>query len=125
MAAVNRLVVLLSLASALGHAATWSWVALVDANCFRSLENNKNPQDSSSVDRDRGAEIVYCTPTPRTKSFAVVILDSGISFKLDPSGDVKAAELVREIGKHPHFMVDVSGEMSKHTIKVDSISTAR
>ena len=125
MGLAKRLVALLSLASALGLAATWSG-ALVDANCFRSLENNKNPQDSlSSVDRDRGAEIVYCTPTLKTKSFAVVILDSGISFKLDPSGDAKAAELVREIGRHPHFMVDVSGEMSKHTIKVDSITTAR
>ena len=84
-----------------------------------------NPTDTlTNVDRDRDLEIRYCTPNAKTKSFAIVNFD-GLSFKLDSTGDAKAAELVRETAKKSRFKVVITGEMSKGTIKVDSISMAR
>lgn len=112
------------LSSALGFAGTWSGT-LVDSKCYGSEERNVNPTDTlTSVDRDQNAELRYCSPSARTKSFTFVEHD-GTSSILDLAGDAKAAELVRKTGKKSRFAVDVTGEKSKHTLKVASISLAK
>ncbi|HEV3333889.1 MAG TPA: hypothetical protein VG096_23045 [Bryobacteraceae bacterium] len=123
MALMMRLAIVICLASTLGFSDNWSG-ALVNSKCYDSLEGNVNPHDSlSNVDRDRGQEISFCSPNDKTKSFAIVDRD-GLRFKLDAGGNTKAAELVRNTGKKPYYRVTVTGEMSKHTIKTDSISMA-
>jgi hypothetical protein len=79
---------------------------------------------STFVDHDRNLEIRACSPNAKTKIFAVVLPD-GLSFQLDAAGNTKAAELIRQTGKHSVFAVAVTGEMIKHTVKVDSISKTR
>lgn len=119
-----RLAALLCLSTVLSLAGSWSG-ALVDAKCYDSEERNVNPNDTSTfVDRDKNLEIRYCSPTPRTKSFSVVQQD-GLSLKLDSAGNAKATELVRKTGKRSRFPVAITGEISRNTIKVDSISMAR
>jgi len=116
-----RVAALFCLTSALAFADDWSGF-LVDSKCYDALERNVNPTDTmTSVDRDRNWEIRYCSPKPKAKLFAVV-QESGQSFKLDSVGDAKAIELVRKTGKRTYFEVDVTGEMSGDTVKVDSIS---
>jgi hypothetical protein len=125
LAALIRIVALFCLSSALSFAESWSG-ALVDSKCYGYRERNVNPTDTMTyVDRDKNSEIRFCTPNAKTKSFAVVLQD-GLSFDLDTAGNAKAAELVRNTGKRPLFVVSVSGEMGKrNTVKVDSISIAR
>jgi hypothetical protein len=124
MALISRLAALCFAASAVGFAAGWSG-ALVNSKCYDALERNVNPQDSlSSVDRDRGSEVRYCSPNAKTKLFGIVTRD-GENLKLDSAGNTKAMELVRRIGKKSWFQVVVTGEMNKGTIKVDSISPAQ
>ena len=106
------------------RADTWSG-ALVNAKCYSAAERNVNPTDTSTaVDRDRGEEIRYCSPNAKTKLFAVVQQDA-TSFELDPSGNAKAADLVRRTGKKQPFFVTVTGELKEHTVRVDEISAAR
>jgi hypothetical protein len=124
MAITMRIAALLCLSAALSFAGTW-WGTLVDSKCWDAEERNVNPTDTeTSVDRDQNQEIQYCHPSAKTKSFVVVQHD-GLSFRLDPAGNVKAAELVQRIGKKSAFAVVITGEMSKNTIKVDSISMAK
>jgi len=124
MALAMRLAALVCLSSALSFAGSWSG-ALVDSKCWRNEELNVNPTDTSTyVDRDRNMEIRYCSPNAKTKSFAVVQSD-GRSFTLDSEGDARAAELVRNTGKKSLFAVVITGEMTQHTVKVESISMAR
>ncbi len=118
------LAALLCLSPVLSFAGSWSG-SLVDSKCYDALERNVNPTDTLyNVDRDGYREIRYCSPTTKTKYFAVVPFD-GPSLKLDPAGNTKAAELVRQIGKKSHLIVAVTGEPIKNTIKVDSISISR
>ena len=117
-----RLPVLLCAASLTSFAAgTWSGV-LLDSKCFTIEENNVNPFDGNfEVNHDRNSEIHTCRPNAHTKSF-IVLEQDGESFKLDPTGNAKAADLVQTAGKRSEFVVAVTGEMSKDTVKVDSIS---
>jgi hypothetical protein len=105
-------------------AQSWSGF-LVNFDCYESLERNVDPWDTSSyVDRDRDWEIRYCSPNTKTKSFVLVDHD-GVSYKLDSSGNAKAAEIVRQTGKKEFLEVAVTGGKSKDQIRVDSISRAR
>jgi hypothetical protein len=98
---------------------------LVDSDCYESLERNVNPWDTNTyVDRDRDWEVRYCSPNRKTKSFTLVNHD-GLSFKLDPAGNAKAAELLGSARKKSVLEVSVTGEMSKDAIKVSSISKAK
>lgn len=116
-----RILALFCLSSALSFAASWSG-ALVDSKCYDAEERNVNPWDTTtSVDRDKDMEIRHCSPSPKTKSFAIVDFD-GLSYKLDSAGNAKAADIVRGIGKKSHVAVAIDGELDKHTIKVASIS---
>ena len=112
------------LASAWACAQTWSGY-LVDSHCYRSLEGNRNPRDTlTEVDHDRGWEVRYCHVTLKSRSFAVVQKD-GQSFELDSAGNAKAAQLAAKAGSKGPFYVTVTGEMSRSTVRVQSISAAR
>ena len=104
-------------------AAAKSWSGfLVSSACYESEESNTNPTDTDTyVDRDRDLEVRLCTPNAKTKSFTLVDHD-GLSYKLDPAGNAKAAELVRQARKKRVLEVTVTGEVSKDRIRVDSIS---
>jgi len=125
MGLMMRIAALLCLGCAMGSAGNWSGV-LVDSKCYDTEERNVNPFDGSTdVDHDRGLEIRICRPSAHTKSFSVVKKEDGVSFRLDAAGNAKAASLVRKAGKKTYFVVTVTGEMSKGTAKVDSISMIR
>jgi hypothetical protein len=116
------LAVLMCLSSTLGLAETWSGT-LVDSKCWGFAENNTK-DTSIYVDRDKNMEIRSCSPTAKTKSFAVVLPD-GPNVKLDVEGNAKAAELIQKAGKASPITVSVTGETNRNTIKVDSISMVR
>jgi hypothetical protein len=119
-----RFTCLLCLSSALSFAESWSG-NLVDSKCYAAEERNVNPTDTQPyADRDRNLEIRYCSPSAKTKSFAVVQPD-GSSLKFDTAGNAKAAGLVQKSGKKAQLYVAVTGELNKNTIQVESISTAR
>jgi hypothetical protein len=123
MSLKTRLPALLCLASALGLAETRTGF-LVNSSCYGSLERNHNPNDTLSfVNRDRGAEVRYCAPNGKTKSFAIVGQD-GQTAKFDAPGNVKAAELVRQTGKKSLWPVNVTGQLQRGKVSVDSISLA-
>ncbi|MGA2712045.1 MAG: hypothetical protein ABSG41_02980 [Bryobacteraceae bacterium] len=120
----TRLAFFLCLFSVLSFAESWSGV-LVDSRCWGAEERNVNPTDTlTSVDRDTNRAIRYCSPTAKTKFFAIVQPD-GLSFKLDSAGDAKAAELIRNNGRKSLYRVAVTGNVNKNTINVDSIVIAR
>jgi hypothetical protein len=124
MGLAMRLATLFCLTSMLSLAGSWTGV-LVDSTCYDDEERNVNPFDGSTdVNHDRDLEIRFCRPKARTKLFAVV-QQSGVSFKLDPAGNAKAAEIVRNAAKKSRLVVAVTGEMSNHTVKVDSIALLR
>jgi hypothetical protein len=121
MAFATRLAALVFLSSPLSFAGTWSG-ALVDARCYANEERNVNPTDTlTSSDRDTAQEVRYCSPTAKTRFFTLV-QRVGPSLTLDPAGNAKAAELVRQTGKKSLFLVSVGGELRQNTIQVDSIS---
>jgi len=124
MALTMRLAASLFLSCALSFAGSWSGV-LVDSKCYDAEQRNVNPTDTlTNFDRDGNREIRYCSPRPKTKSFAVVPFD-GPSLNFDSAGNAKAAELVRKTGKKSLLAVTVTGELDSNTIKVDSIAMAR
>ena len=97
----------------------------MDSKCYDAEERNVNPTDTlTNVDRDKNLEVRYCSPSARTKSFAVVDSD-GRSFKFDTAGNAKAPALIGKSGKKSHVVVAVTGEMNQNTIQVDSISVVR
>jgi len=104
-----------------GFAATWSgW--MVDSKCYGAEERNVNPNDTqTAVDRDIGYEIRYCTPTHKTKYFAIVD-EAATRLKFDAAGNAKAAELVKNFTKKRGLLVTVTGQLVKNTIHVDSVS---
>jgi hypothetical protein len=119
-----RLAALLCLAATPSFARSWSGF-LVDSKCYDIEEQNVNPRDTlTSVDRDRDLEVRLCAPNAKTKSFAVVRSD-WLSLKFDSAVNAKAAELVRQIHKKSVFLVTVTGEKNKTTVKVDSISISK
>jgi ribosomal protein S17 len=98
---------------------------LVDAKCYASEERNVNPfAPSFDANHDRAYEISVCRPKIRTKEFTVIDVN-GQSLKLDPSGNAKAAEFVREIGQKRLLYVKVTGDRRDKTVTVDSISLAK
>ena len=119
----TRLPILWCLASGLALAETWPGF-LVNLSCFDSLERNHNPTDTETfVDRDRGAEVQYCVPKVKTKSFGIVQQD-GQTFRFDSAGNLKAANLVSQTGKRSLWPVKVTGQLEQGRIKVESISLA-
>ena len=106
-------------------AQSWSGY-LVDSRCYDSEERSVNPFDDwPPFIRDKDLEVQLCTPSAKTKSFAVVAQNGSTSFKLDPTGNEIARALVRKTGKKAFRKVTVTGEMSKNIVKVDSILAAK
>jgi hypothetical protein len=68
---------------------TWSGL-LVDAGCFRSVEDNHNVSDSPVL-KDVGLEVRLCHPKVKTHSFAIVQSD-GQAVALDSAGNTQAAQ---------------------------------
>jgi len=121
MKLIVRLSGLLFVGSTLSFAGSWTGF-LVNSKCYDSLERNKNPTDTENyVDRDKNSEIRYCRPNAKTKLFAVV-MENGLSFKLDSGGNAKAAQLMSKPSKQSSFEVSITGEMKADTVKVESIS---
>jgi hypothetical protein len=114
----------LLLASGVALAGDWSGI-LVDSKCYAAKERSVSPSNTLLyVDRDRGAEIAYCSANKKTKSFGVVQPD-GSEVELDAGGNAKAAELVRKAGKKSYYTVRVIGQRIRNGVSVDSISLAR
>jgi hypothetical protein len=119
-----RIVGLFCIVSAATFADTWTGF-LVDSPCYQAEERNVNPTDTlTSVDRDRNSEMRRCAPARKTKAFAVV-QSNGPSLQLDSAGNRKADELVRQAGKQERIYVTVTGEMTKNTVRVDSITMGK
>jgi hypothetical protein len=103
-----------------GFAESWTGV-LVDSKCFDSAEANVNPWEPY---RDQAMDVRYCRPKARTKSFAIIQADWS-RLKLDSGVNAKAADLVGKAGKTPYIGVVVTGEKTKDTVTVESISIAK
>jgi hypothetical protein len=116
-----RFALLLLGVSAVGFAGNWSGY-LVDSSCYAARQSNYSA-DASTTDRDMNMDIRYCSPTADTKKFAVVLHDWR-RMKLDPAGNVRAAQLVRRHGgRRSIIAVNVGGVLrNKKTISVGSIS---
>jgi len=118
------LAVLVCLAAIPALANSWTGI-LVNSSCYDAIERSVNPNDVfNHAYRDTDLEIRLCTPNAKTKSFSIVD-NSGFGFRLDPIGNMKAAELVQNAGKKHLPKVTVTGEMGKHLIEVGSISIAK
>src|SRR5215467_15842767 len=85
---------------------------LVDASCYEAHERNISPW-TLDASRDRNYEVQYCRANARAKSFTVVQPD-GQSFKLDATGNAKAAEIVRKGNQKLIFVVHVTGSVRGH-----------
>jgi hypothetical protein len=127
MRATMILPALLCLASPITFAESWTG-DLVDSACYQGGESNVNPFAASPyVSHDRDLVIRQCRPRPdKTKRFAVVE-KWGQTFQLDPAGNAKVADLVRNADKKSHYIhVTVTGEKSNDDrVRLDSISIAR
>lgn len=110
---------LLFLISTAGLAQNWSGF-LVDSRCWASFENNASG-DSTTVNRDMDMGVRYCSPTAHTRRFAVVLYDWS-RIKLDPDGNLRAAQIVEHGNTRALIYVSVRGVPNKKTIKVISIS---
>ncbi len=120
-----RLGALVFFASTLCLAGSWPGY-LVDSRCYDAEERNVNPGSTlMDVNRDRNFEIRYCTANAKTKAFAIVPQAGSVSLKLDSVGNTKAADLIRQTGRKPFFLVAVTGELSKDVISVESISAVK
>ena len=118
------LLVVLCLLSVPVFADTWTGY-LVDAKCYASEERNVSPFDSNvDTDRDRGSEVQFCRPSPKTKTFAIVDYD-GRSVALDASGNAKAADLAKQATRKSVIAVTVTGQKHGKVVAVDSITTTK
>ncbi len=118
-----RLVVFLFLASAAAWAGSWTGV-LVGSKCYANEQRNVNPTDTSMADRDMDWDVRSCSPSAKTKAFAVVLQDWS-SLQFDSAGDVMSAALLRKAGRKTYFSVVVTGQRTRDTIDVKSIAAAR
>lgn len=117
------LALLLTLRATTAFAESWRGM-LVDSKCYAAEQRNVNPTDTeTAVDTDKGAEIRYCTPKAKTKSFALVGPD-GSALRFDAAGDAKASAYVHAEGKQRRYEVAVTGEQNGERIQVASIVAA-
>jgi hypothetical protein len=118
-----RFATLLFLASNLGFAGNWTGF-LVDSNCYGSEERNVN-KNLGPAERDMRLALRACSPSTKTRDFAVVFSDWDW-LKFDATGNARAADLVRNgsgnSGNRSLLRITVTGERSKDTISVSSIS---
>ena len=99
----------LSLAAAFSFAESWSG-KLVDADCMAK-------KDTSSAKTGSASE---CTPTLSTINYGVQVADGKV-YKLDASGNSKAAAALRADRNKASENVTISGRMEGQMVKVDSL----
>jgi len=113
MNTVAKLGLVLGAFAAMGYAENWTG-KLVDAACHD--RSQQNPADSKAK-----SEIAACEPTASTTSFAIQTADGKV-YKLDASGNAKAATAMKGNPADKNPTATVSGTMEGQTVKVDSIS---
>jgi hypothetical protein len=102
-------------------AETWRGY-LIDSKCYEIEEQNVPAWYTlGSAGRDKDLEIKMCAPTPKTKSFGVVLRNWEL-LRFDPGGNAKASEFIRNSGNKQVYLVEVTGEMEKKALKVDAIA---
>jgi hypothetical protein len=129
MTLILRFACLLCLISTLSSAESLSgW--LVNSKCFSSMERNRGDVPSY-VNWDENGAIRYCSPTKKTRSFAIVRQKDGLPFQFDASGNEKAIDLGL-IGKKFAYLVKVEGVtrrrdriVTRSTIAVQTIAVLR
>ena len=119
-----RNIVLATLFSSIGlfgqsSGQTWTGF-LVNAACYAREEHNTRPLDRD-VDHDRDYEVRVCAPSATTKSFSIIDRD-GQRLNLDPTGNAKAADLVRGITRKGEIEVSVTGTRKGEVLQLDSIA---
>jgi hypothetical protein len=99
---------------------------LVNSKCFSSIERNRG-DIPSYVNWDINGAIRYCSPTKKTKSFAVVSKNDGLPYRFDAAGNEKAIGL--NASKKSAYLVKVdgvtsrkNGVISRNTITVQAIA---
>src|SRR5882757_5079818 len=102
---------LFSIASALCFADTWTG-KLIDATCTDLDKSNIQTKDAGA-----------CAPKESTAAFAIQTSDGKI-YKLDSSGNAKAAEFFKATKIKPDIDVTISGTMSGQSVKVDSLNVS-
>ena len=106
-----------------------SWTGdLVDAICYQGGDSDVSPFAASIyVSHDRDLVIRQCRPRPDKIKRFTVVEKYGQTIQLDPAGNTKAADLVRNADKKSHYIhVAVTGEkIDDDRVRVDSISLAR
>ena len=118
---------LLFLASPMGFAESWTG-DLVDAICYQGGESNVSPFAASPyVSHDRDLVIRQCRPRPDKTERFTVVEKYGQTLQLDPAGNTKAADLVRNADKKSHYIhVAVTGaKINDDSVRVDSISISK
>ena len=109
MKTIAKLGVILCVAAGLSYAENWTG-KLIDAPCHdRSLQPGQAKGQAES-----------CAATSTTTSFAIQTSDGKV-YKLDASGNAKAATALRGNPDAKDPSVTVSGSMDGQTVKVDSI----
>jgi hypothetical protein len=99
--------------AAIGYADKYTG-KLIDASCHD--QSQKNPADAK-----QNSELASCAATASTTSFAIQTSDGKV-YKLDASGNAKAATAMKGNPDNKNATATVSGTMEGQTVKVDSIS---
>jgi hypothetical protein len=122
MTLILRLTMAASLVAGAGMAANWTgW--LVDSDCFTNEQQNMRA-GTPPASWDYGHALRTCTPTAKTKTFAIV-QPGGVAVNLDPTSNQKASDFVAKAGKPLRQKVNVTGDMNDKMIRADSITMAK
>ena len=110
-------------AAALSYGANWN-AKLLDSSCA-----DKSAQSSQTTDKKTREKLSQtCAATASTTDFAIMTSDGKI-YKLDSSGNSKAASAFKSGAFKPDkdgdIHVSVSGNLQGNTVSVDSISSGK
>jgi hypothetical protein len=112
MKTIAKLGLALGVFAVMSYAETWTG-KLIDATCHD--RSQQNPGDKQKSD------LSSCEATASTTSFAIQTSDGKV-YKLDASGNAKAATAMKGNSDSKNATATVSGTMEGQTVKVDSIS---
>ena len=115
---MKKVMILLSIASTLCLAETWTG-KLVDATCAEHGKNTNPSAASGQSSKDMNA----CTPRENTTSFAIRIPDGQI-IKLDSTGNKLAADTFKANSKSNkgEMVITITGTITGDTVQVDSVN---
>jgi hypothetical protein len=114
MKTITKLGLALGAFAAMSYAETWSG-KLLDAAC-----HDRSQQDPERNSKKTGNPPT-CEASTSTASFALEASDGKV-YKLDPSGNSRAATALRGNPDNKSPSAEVSGSMQGQTLIVDSIS---